>query len=560
MTSSNNKVFMISLDGATFSVLTPLIKQGYMPALDKLMSHSVCAELASVVPPVTAPAWTSFMTGKHPSKHGIFDFSTFNPERYTWTINNARDIRSKTVWQILSEKNKRVVVLNLPYVYPPNEINGILVAGWDAPLTDAPFSYPPELSGAILRKFPDYKENLWVSELQPLRSHDQFEEFTRKLKTGFTQQAAIAQDLLSSESWDVFMVHFQQTDWIQHKLWTYIEHACNNPDDHSPHIEATRACYKEFDTLVGALVRQAEPLAPTTILLSDHGFGRLMGNINANFYLKQRGYLSLVPQPENRLGGVKSLLRHANNEIIRSLYRTAAAAMNRFLNNDDQGHDSWVANAQNVMRQRASTWDWSRTKAALVYAYQMGFVYINLAGRSPSGVVEPGDEYESIIADLIQYFKEIRHPRTGEHLVVDVVRGTSMYPSADAGIVIPDLILVPKDGYNFSFSTTEANPQISEEGTHRPNGVLIFKGDPMLRPGQDFRPNLIDIAPTLLHLLDLAVPSDLDGRVLQELVPGNGHARYENVDTSRAIPMTESYTRAEEDIIAQRLTGLGYLD
>jgi len=499
------------------------------------------------------------MTGKHPSKHGIFDFSNFHPERYAWTINNARDIQSKTVWQILSEKGKRSVVLNLPYTYPPYEINGVLVAGWDAPLTDAPFSYPPELSGKILQKFPDYKENLWVSELQPLRSDDQFEEFTRRLKTGFTQQAAIAKDLLSGESWDVFMVHFQQTDWIQHKLWTYIEHGCNNPDDHSPKIEATRNCYKEFDTLTGTLLREAEPLAPTTLLLSDHGFGRLMGNINANFYLKQRGYLSLKQQPEGRLSGMKSWVRHSNNGTIRGLYRTAVAAKNRFLNRSDQSHDSWVDNAENVMRRRASTWDWSRTKAALVYAYQMGFVYINLAGRSPSGVVQPGDEYESIIADLIRHFKDIRHPRTGEHLLVDVVRGTSIYPSADTGVAVPDLILIPKDGYNFSFSTTEARPQVSEEGTHRSNGVLIFQRDPLTRPGDAFRPNLIDIAPTLLHLLDLAVPSDLDGRVLRELVPGNAEVRYENVDNSRPRPVIESYTREEEDIITQRLTGLGYL-
>src|ERR1700722_17699311 len=296
----NKKIFVISLDGATFSVLNPLIEQGYMPNLATLMSCSISAELESVVPPVTAPAWTSFMTGKHPNKHGIFDFAQFNPEHYNWTINNSRNIQSKTLWQILSEKHKRVVVLNLPYTYPTYEVNGVLVSGWDAPFTEAAFSFPSTVSSDILRMFPDYKTNLWISELQPLQSDAQFTELTHKLKTGFDQQARIAMELLEKETWDVFMVHFQQTDWIQHKLWTYIEQGCSDPSDHSPKIEATRNCYRHFDECVGLLLKQVDPLRPTTILLSDHGFGRLMGNLNPNFYLKQWGYLSVKSGAQGR--------------------------------------------------------------------------------------------------------------------------------------------------------------------------------------------------------------------------------------------------------------------
>ena len=560
MEPRSRKVFLISLDGATFSVINPLVKQGYMPAVAHLMSQSVSAELESVVPPVTAPAWTSFMTGKHPNKHGIFDFARFNPERYSWSINNARDIRSKTLWNILSEKGKRVVVLNLPYTYPPYEVNGVLVAGWDAPLTDAPFSYPPEVSSDILSKFPSYKQNLWVSELQPLRSDDQFDQFTQKLKTGFEQQARIAMDLLARENWDVFMVHFQQTDWIQHKLWTYIEQSCNDPNDHSPQIEATRDCYRHFDNLVGQLIRQVEPHSPVTILLSDHGFGRLMGNINANSYLKQWGYLSVLPKAEERLHDVKKFFRESKYKAVRELYRTVATTKNRLDDVGGETHDSWADNAQSVMSSRAATWDWSRTKAALVYAYQMGFVYVNVSGRGPHGIVQPGSEYQSIITDLTARFKEIRHSGTGERLLLDVVRGSDIYPAAETGVSVPDLVLVPQDGYNFSFAITQASPQPSEEGTHRPNGVLIIKGNVITDPGPNFQPDLIDLAPTVLHLLGLPVPNDLDGRVLEEVLPRGSEIEYEEVDNSRALPAVGAYTRQEEDIVAQRLTGLGYLD
>src|SRR5258708_5069662 len=218
MGPDNKKIFIISLDGATFSVLNPLIAQGYMPNLARMMSRSVAAELESVVPPVTAPAWTSFMTGKHPNKHGIFDFAQFNPEHYSWTINNSRNVRSKTIWQILSENNTRVVVLNLPYTYPLYEVSGALVAGWDAPVTDASFSYPAGISGDILRKFPDYKSNLWVSELQPFRSDAQFAELTNKLTTGFEQQPKTALYFIKDNKWNVFLIHFNQTTSIHHNI------------------------------------------------------------------------------------------------------------------------------------------------------------------------------------------------------------------------------------------------------------------------------------------------------------------------------------------------------
>jgi len=560
MQSSTRKLFIISLDGATFGVIKPLAAQGYLPNLSAMMSRSFVSELESVVPPVTAPAWTSFMTGKNPSNHGIFDFAQFNPDRYNWTINNAGNIRSKTIWQILSAHNKRVVVLNLPYTYPVYEINGIMVAGWDAPLTDEPFSYPPDVSSDIMNRFPDYKNNLWISELQPLRSDAQFTELVNKLKNGFQQQTTIAADMLAKEAWDVFMVHFQQTDWIQHKLWTYIEQACNVPADHSEKIEATRDCYRHFDALVGTLLNQVEALSPTVIMLSDHGFGRLMGNVNPNFYLKQWGYLSVVETPNDKLGSIKTLLRQSKSKTIRNLYRSVAEKKNTLRQNTNtQAHKSWSSNAGDVLGARGSTWDWSKTKAAVVYAYQMGFVFVNLVGRGPLGIVQPGPEYDNLLTDLISRFRTITHADTGEILLQDVVRGADIYPSADNNVLVPDLVLVPKDGYGFSFALSDAAPKVSEEGTHRHNGIVLLRGPSINHTTPKAPPHLIDLAPTMLHLLDLPVPADMDGRVWEEILDIDRPVRYEAIDNT-IIPIAHEYGSADSDLIAQRLQGLGYLE
>ena len=560
MAGQRKKVFIISLDGATFDILRPLAQQGYMPNLARLIDQGLAAELESVIPPVTAPAWTSFMTGKNPSKHGIFDFTRFNAEDYSWSINNAQHIRSKTVWQILSEKGKRVFVLNLPYTYPPYEVNGILVSGWDAPSGEKAFTYPPSVAGEILEMFPDYKANLWVSELLPRKSDAQFSELTNRLTRGFEQGTKLALHYLDQQPWDVFMVHFQQTDWIQHKLWAWIEQACRDPKDHSTKVEAARNCYRLFDEGVGQLLRRMESSDALTIVLSDHGFGRMMGSIYPNYYLSQWGYLKLKSAAVDNNGGLKSRMRNSNSAVVRKFYRALSRAKKVLESSTAEKHESWADNAGDVLSARGQTIDWGQTKVATLWAYQLGFLYVNIAGRAPQGIVESGDEYERIVSDVIEKFRDIRDPRTGEKLLTDVLRGTDAYPTgAGERITLPDVVLIPRDGLGFSFTVSDAAPEVSEEGCHRHNGVVLFEGADVKKTVSGFYPNLIDIAPTILHTAGLPVPGDMDGRVLEEIFTKNQQVEYEEVNNS-LVQEASDYSGEEAELIEQRLKGLGYLE
>jgi predicted AlkP superfamily phosphohydrolase/phosphomutase len=559
--SGDKKVFIISLDGATFDIVLPLMQQGYMPNLKSFKEQSLSSELESVIPAVTAPAWTSFMTGKIPSKHGLFGFTQFDPKDNRVKLTNARDIRSKTLWQILSDHGKRCIVLNLPYTTPPYPINGIMVAGWDSPPTN--FSYPADLTDKIMQTFPDYRENLnmWLFDYMPGKSEGNFDRLVETLEHGCQQGSQLAQQFLDQEAWDVFMVHFQQTDWIQHKLWGGIEEGARNSANKDPKIERIRQCYKSFDEQVGILLRKVQPLNPITIILSDHGFGDYKGDVFPNHHLNKWGYYFESSAAEKDTAKpVREFF--SKSRVGTQLYR-GMAGVKHFLDSKlqfkrYQNFNSWVDFAGGTFGGRVLPVDWSRTKVATVGAYESAFLYVNVIGRGPSGIVRT-EELDGIVADVIARFSKVIDPVTGKKQYRRVARGSEIYPKTGEGILIPDVILLPEDGYGLSSKISDALPVATSEGVHRHNGVVFLRGKDFKRSASNFAPFLIDMAPTILHALGLPVPTDMDGRVLEEIFVTPRKVQYEDVDNAVSQAPAQ-YLAADAEMIEQRLKALGYVE
>ena len=131
MTPKPNSTVLIGLDGATFTVLDPLIEAGHMPCLGEILSQGVRAELYSTVPPTTPPAWTTIMTGRSPANHGIFDF--FVPEgagSHGFRLVNTRNIRCETIWGLLSRQGHKSISLNFPVMTPPIPFSGYSISGF----------------------------------------------------------------------------------------------------------------------------------------------------------------------------------------------------------------------------------------------------------------------------------------------------------------------------------------------------------------------------------------------------------------------------------------------
>ena len=148
-------VLVLALDGATFDVIEPMVAAGELPNLAAWIEEGQAAPLPSTTPPVTFPAWSAFMTGLEPADHGIFDFTQKHASDYRLKFVNSTDRRAASIFKRTSEAGGRVLVLGMPATHPPEPVNGLLVCGFDAPVstgTDERSASDPQLYRAIADK------------------------------------------------------------------------------------------------------------------------------------------------------------------------------------------------------------------------------------------------------------------------------------------------------------------------------------------------------------------------------------------------------------------------
>jgi predicted AlkP superfamily phosphohydrolase/phosphomutase len=211
--------------------------------------------------------------------------------------------------------------------------------------------------------------------------------------------------------------------------------------------------------------------------------------------------------------------------------------------------------------------DWNNSRA-YSFGRHLGSIYVNLKGREPNGIVEPGDEYEAVRDEIERLAYEFRDPRTGRQLIGQVLRREEVYtgPYLDRA---PDLILRPKDPSDIFFGLADFGHRNTVDtvyrysGMHRDYGLLIMKG-PGVRQGSDIKGAAIqDIAPTILHAMGLPVPSDMDGQILEQAFI-EGYMDAFPAETMQSLTKDDpsdiiGYTDEGEKEILERLQGLGYL-
>jgi predicted AlkP superfamily phosphohydrolase/phosphomutase len=566
------RVLVIGLDAATWTLIRPWIAEGYLPNLAKLMQAGVSGTLKSILPPITPPAWTSFMTGKNPGKHGIFHFVETEHDGYAMKYANATSRRSTTVWKLLNEAGYSVGTMNIPFTYPPEALNGFQISGMDTPSEASPFVHPPELRDELARHLGHIQFDLRF--LGAMSTDDRRNQVLAEMEQMDQQWTKAALYLLENHPQDVMMFVFMSIDTVQHYFWQHMDknHFLHDPKLAPKFGHAVRKVYERLDAAVGKIAERLPP-ETTVLVVSDHGGGPVVDRtIFLNRYLAQLGLLNYHKKAGTGVRSLgRKLLRFGFSLLRNTLSSRQKSRLALLFPKLRQKSEMAYSSFTNI--------DWSRTRAycSEVLASPPS-IWINRKGVRPAGIVEPAD-YEPLLKFIIEKLGELKDPRTGKPVIARVYRRDEIFHGPFSGEGA-DLVLdwwsedslfstqpsFPEDTDQPALIIREHRPSATSEwgGTHRLNGILIARG-PVFKSGAQIEgAQIVDIAPTLLHLLGVPVPEDMDGKVLTgvfnpEFV--STHAVRSGIASGTSEASHSSgYTDEESAKVEERLQALGYLE
>lgn len=557
-----HKVLVIGLDAATFAIIDPLIEKGRLPNIGHFLRHGARGNLRTTIPPLSPNAWTSFATGKNAGKHGIFSFTEPKTSDYGIRFVNAKSRKAQPIWSILSEAGKKVGVINMPVSFPPDEVDGFMISGMDTPGRRSDFTYPADLRKTILEKF-DYEVDYSFlgSDLEKKGKIilDNLYEIERK-------RVDTARYLMDLYDWDFLFIVLVALDRVQHFFWHCMEpfHSRYGEKGADRYRNAVFDMYERMDGLVGRLCEGLDGKT-SIILMSDHGAGpfeNAVPYLNLNNWLYDRGYLRLKKREKNWMN-VMIRLREFLRQSLASGTREWLKTLFPGIRESFQSHVYF------------SAIQWSETKAYAAYdEFMARGIRVNLKGREPGGVVEPGEDYERIRNILIDEISRIKHPLTHEPVVYGVYRREDLY-RGEYIHKAPDLVIEWNEkafftGKNLKGMESSAEKDrfkltdILRSGDHRPYGIFIASGPFISKAKTISGADIMDLAPTILYMMNQPVPEDMDGHALFQIFDDsyikNNPVRYQKQSGFVTEEVSETYSAKEAKKIEKRLKKLGYLD
>ena len=530
----SRKVLLIGLDGATFDVLDPLMAEGVMPALQRLIGSGVRATLRSTVPALTPPAWTSLVSGRGPGAHGIFDFfRKDSPSSASVRFLTSRDVECPTIWSLANDAGLRSTILNFPLTFPAPRIAGHVVPGGFMPWRQLRLGCHPEGLFDRLRSVPSFNPRelaLDMGEEAKALDGCADEEYVPWIEMHIRRERQwvdIARHLLHEQPSELTAVLFDGTDKIQHLCWRFIDPAMSGEVTSAWEQAVRDKCreyYRELDALIGELC-DSIPDA-TVFVTSDHGFGPQVRTFFVNSWLERAGLLAWHDGKAPQAPGAAAL---GLNQLARHVYQI----------------------------------DWSRTRAYAPLPSGNGIHLVMADEAHPGGV--PAADYHRCRRELAEGLLKVRDPETGEPVIERVWTREELFDGASVALA-PDLTLELSDGGLMSILASEevVRRRPVATGTHRPDGIFVACGEDY-RKGVRVDPlSILDVAPLMVHALGLPIPSSFEGRAASEVLdPAALAVRPLQLGAGAAAAATTIDAsldpQAEAEII-ERLQALGYVE
>lgn len=492
------RVLVIGWDGASFRWIDPLLAAGRLPNLARLLEAGVRAPLTSTRIPISASAWTTAFTGLEAGHTGVFSFFEPLPGSYALRLVSARSNHAVPLWRRLTARGLPALVFGVPLTYPPEPILGTMVCGMLAP-ADSVFTWPPELAPALrARGFtPDVEP--WLTE-QGLEGDALLAQLRLRVE--------VLRERLTADDWRLAWIVFKELDVASH-----VSYGADYPAHVAPFHEA-------LDAALGELLALVDLERTTVLVVSDHGFATYAHGLNLHELLISEGLATRRADARAEALPQGPLARTGPEEA----------------------------------GQRLDELDLARTRAfAWACEGNHGGVRLNRVGREPQGVVDDA-HLEATLAEAER--------RLGAHpWVVRTFRATELLPGPERA-ALPDLLVETRPDVQLF---AEHGAPLSGDypfplADHDLFGILVAAGRGIGPHGRSADPRaLVDLVPTILHLLGEAVPAELPGAVPAWVTLGPVR-REATADVEGQGPLVPEnpYTPEQLEALERELGRLGY--
>jgi len=302
--------------------------------------------------------------------------------------------------------------------------------------------------------------------------------------------------LVTSKPWDLFFIHYHTPDWIYHAYARMIDPSLNDQDSEY-YQEIELRGYQSVDRALGRTLELADENT-LVILVSDHGCKPTTNDFHPAKVLVEAG---LTVFKDTKPG-----------EPV----QTFTPGFGQFGGSGAKGIlDRTMAV---LVGQGSGEVDWSKTRAIM---QRSSYVYVNLKGRDPQGIVEPGKEYEKVCDEIIKALYDYTDPATGKKPVVFALRKEDARMIGLWGDRVGDVIF----GISGWFGRQHgAIVPTARYGVGDMETLFVMAGLGV-KKGHRLERNmwLTDVVPTICHLAELPVPRECEGAVLyQALVNPDG--------------------------------------
>lgn len=515
-------MIVLGLDGATFSLIRPWAEAGELPTFQRLLEDSVSGPLESTEPPVTIPAWLTFATSRTPEDLDMYGFSHFNRETRELELTHDEYVPGK-LWDVVSDQGGRSVVFNIPGSYPWQAIDGTIIAA--APEYKTAYAYPEDRWDELVELVDGYRLRI---DAEP-GSDEYVEQALELVEKRFTA----FEHFIEKENPTLAVGLIRATDRVAHHYW--------NTD-----VIETNDLLRVYRAVDDRLERFLERHEDENVLvMSDHGFEAIDSYFAVNHVLEQADLVQLTDSADrtqaalgqlrvgarkllSKLGLLTFVRRHVSEERVRSIPSGTTLGLDNALNLGRIDWDETVAVAD------------SGGKTMLIYVLED-----DLDAREPLI-----DEVESTLDAAA----------AAEGIDVTFTRPQR------AGVHTPDLKMTVQSKGVYTSSRFDVDGPVFHDDSsgHAMDGIFVGRG-PAFRTGSLDDARLIDVAPTVLHGLGMAIPEYMTGHVLDVFDPESevGSLEVDYYPFSGDEAISEGGIGGDDEKqteVKRRLRELGYID